>query len=117
MHGMFRVSALLLIVAALGAQAFAFATVQPAVQNDRSATAGCHESVPAVPSQRPVSHECCVSGHSWAIPAVAFTAGDIASCVGGDYVADISLDSSFSDDLVAVIVPSYSPPGIAPLRI
>jgi hypothetical protein len=33
--------------------------------------AGCHDSMPETPSPSPADHECCVSGHDWAVTVSA----------------------------------------------
>jgi hypothetical protein len=35
--------------------------------------AGCHQHGPMLPSPAPVSHQCCTSGHQWAIAATNFS--------------------------------------------
>jgi hypothetical protein len=114
---MFRVSALLLLVALSaslpGAQAFAFS----ASQNDHSAPAGCHESAPASPSQQPVSHECCVNGHRWAVPSSSIAPHPLISAF-----LYLGADEGFLRVFrfvrhSALSVVSASPPGTSPLRI
>ncbi len=35
--------------------------------------AGCHQHGPVLPSPAPVSHQCCASGHQWAITGTSYS--------------------------------------------
>ena len=123
MPGISRMMAVLLLVsvaAALpGTQAFAMAAgqfVQPA------RAGGCHAHSPALPppspAPAPVSYQCCVNGHHWAIPSASFSARPLAALqVELDRGSGIPRNSIARAHCANLIVPSVSPPGVAPLRI
>jgi hypothetical protein len=77
----------------------------------------CHSHGPAMPSQRPVSYQCCVSGHQVALPGVSFSAAQPAMEVLALSDRDITLVGWYHHGLTADVIRSDSPPGIIPLRI
>ena len=119
---MMAVILLVSVAAALpGTQAFAMAAGQ-LVQPARAA--GCHPHGPAIPpaspapAPAPVSYQCCVNGHHWAIPSPSFTRRPLVAVMVdldlGDGTSPHSLPCLHSAGL---IVPTISPPGSARLRI
>jgi hypothetical protein len=107
------IAGLLLVVIAAslpGMHALAFSAVQP------SHPAGCHSHGPATP--HPASFQCCASGHQAAMPNATFSprAMDVQLC---RLAAGEEGRFRFASDRHSVmfVVPSNSPPDIAPLRI
>jgi|SRR5579864_6801304 len=104
------VAGLLLVVIAAtlpGLHALAFSAAQPA---------GCHSHGPASP--HPATFQCCANGHQAAIPNAAFSppAMDVQMCRRA--AGELGRFSLASDrHSVMFVVPSISPPGMAPLRI
>jgi len=83
----------------------------------RSATpthpVGCHGHAPA-----PLSYECCVNGHHAAMPNLAFsTRPPLAQAASLEPDQKILQASDFFRHCTVSVVPSYSPPDAAPLRI
>jgi hypothetical protein len=98
---------------------------QSAATAQESHPAGCHRHTPAVPAPSPshfpvpASYECCVNGHHAAIPNAAFSfepaAGQLCG-VNGSNRPCLTVVASFHAAMF-FLVPSDSPPNVAPLRI
>jgi hypothetical protein len=78
----------------------------------------CHGHVPELPSRVPVSYQCCVNGHHAAMPQATFSARPLLALFSkSDSGENFSLGFALSAHSSIIVVPSSSPPGIAPLRI
>jgi hypothetical protein len=78
----------------------------------------CHGHMPEQPARVPVSYQCCVNGHDAAIPQATFQARPLLALFSkSDGGEDFSLTSVLVPHSSIIVVPSSSPPGIAPLRI
>jgi hypothetical protein len=117
MAGIARMIAVLLVaavcVALPGAQAWSMSAAQP------SHPAGCHSHGPAVPSPSPapVSYQCCVNGHHWAVGTAGFVLRPLAGIsVRLHRGQEISVEP-VPVQFVILVVPSISPPGAVPMRI
>jgi len=113
MAGISRIVAALLVVAVCaalpGAQAWAMSAAQPVHP------AGCHGHGPAIPS--PVSYQCCVNGHHWAVTSAGFVLHPQGGMsVGLDHGEEFSVES-VGVQFVVLVVPSIRPPGAVPMRI
>jgi hypothetical protein len=104
--------ALIASMAAMVSGASAFSPAQPVHP------AGCHGRAPAMPSQAPVSFQCCASGHHAAMPATMFRHHPATS--QSDRVDAASRFLVFPVEGFAFALRftlASSPPGAAPLRI
>jgi len=109
-------STALILVAALLLAPGVWGAGLPATQVTHPA--GCHQHGPTLPSPAPVSHQCCASGHQWAIVGTTFSP---------DPPAALSLwrecDALHCAELsIASVVSSFKPerdllPNSSPLRI
>jgi hypothetical protein len=111
MHGILRMLAILLSLTVATALPGAHDLPLPA------AAAGCHHQ-PANPSPAPRNYQCCASGHDAAMPSAALSLLLMASHLCGfDHSDGPRRDFVRLAHFAVLIVPSNSPPGIAPLRI
>jgi hypothetical protein len=121
MHGSWRIVGLVLLIAT--AAALLDAQTMPITAAAASHPAGCHsrapiDHAPAIPSPAPVSYQCCVSGHQAALPNVAFSLrSNSALLCDLESGASVGSDLAPNSLLVVFVVPSDSPPIVAPLRI
>lgn len=80
--------------------------------------ARCHGGTPAPQTPAPVSYQCCVSGHHWAIPGPSDSHRPLIA-----QLSAFNESRSIPCDLVscfvsrALVLPSSSPPSLSPLRI
>ena len=114
MHGILRMVALLLLIT-MSAMPSAQAMPFPAAQTGHPA--GCHGHGPATPLPSQTDFQCCANGHQAAMPNAAFS-------LGSDFAEPCMLEQSkganlgfVSFDSALFVIPSNSPPGVAPLRI
>jgi hypothetical protein len=78
-------------------------------------TSSCHHDFPVSPAPTPTSHQCCVSGHQWAVPGSAVT----LRCVVAERVVHAEsrhLQVSLLIDGPSAFL-SHSPPVHTSLRI
>ena len=116
MHGILRMVAALLLMTV--SCAMASAQIQLLSVGQVSHPAGCHNHSPEIPSPTPTSYQCCVSGHHAAIPNAAFSLRPGTGQVCGlDRSPELVLNVVLRFRSSRVLVPSSSPPGMAPLRI
>ena len=107
------VAALLLpfVPAMFTAQGFA-TSAMPAEQ-----PAGCHEPMPA-PAPAPVSYQCCVMGHHWAVPGTTFSVdAPVAHTLPTESQDGLFLSQACHRQDNAFLLSSASPPQFLPLRI
>jgi hypothetical protein len=120
MHRLLRMVAVWLLVPMAIALGGSQAMSSPAAPARHPA--GCHSPAPATRFPAPTSYQCCANGHQAALPNPSFALGSSFRCVTAQLC---SLDSSDSPRLSFVsclhsavfVVPSNSPPDVAPLRI
>lgn len=115
MHRLSLISAGVIIATMVAALPGVQAWAAPMAPVEHVHAAGCHGDQPATPA--PADYRCCVSGHHWAIPGVAFSGGDVAHARGGCAVGVPLVSFPFRAHSVVVIVPYFSPPGNTQLRI
>ena len=123
MHGMLRTVAVLLLLTMACALPSAHGHLAATAQE--SHPAGCHSHMPAIPARSPsdlpvpTSYECCVNGHHAAIPNAAFSLGPVAAQHCGLNSSNRPCLSVVASSHAALffVVPSNSPPNVAPLRI
>jgi len=78
----------------------------------------CHESQPLKPVPRPVNHQCCASGHNWAMASAALSFRLATAGIFKDFSSDSGLIGSDGLGLPPrLVIPSADPPGAACLRI
>jgi len=115
MHGILRMVAILLSFTVTTALHGAHELPFPAAP--AGPPPGCHHQ-PAAPSPAPASYQCCASGHDAAMPIAAFSLRWMAALPAGfDDSHGPRLDVVPFVHSALLIIPSNSPPGIAPLRI
>jgi hypothetical protein len=106
---MLLLAALLVVAPVNGALAAGLA--QP------SHPAACHDPEPVNPSPASSTHQCCASGHDWAMASAGFSVHFVSAL----FVPDISIRITASHPdfsvAMALVFPSASPPGAIPLRV
>jgi hypothetical protein len=97
--------------------AASFAGVQAFAVTSMEHPAGCHGSMPVIPSHAPTSYQCCAYGHHWAVAGSIFSPQPpVALCEVIKCADDLALRDSLQPSRLFVI-PSSSPPSSLPLRI
>lgn len=119
MHGISRMVVVLLSLTVATALPGAHELPFPAAQAGHPA--GCHHQ-PATPSPAPISYQCCVSGHGAAMPNAAFSLRASLRTMAARFCSFDASNGPLRDIVpfvhsAVLVVPSDSPPGIAPLRI
>ena len=114
MHG-WRIVAVLLLLPFLSAmftaQGFASSTM-PAEH-----PAGCHEPMPTPPPP-PVSYQCCVMGHHWAVPGATFSVDRLGlHAFPANSAPNLSITLTSAAHEEELVVSCASPPQAVPLRI
>lgn len=114
MHRNSRLIAVLLLVAFVAAMS----GMQAFSSEPMRHPARCHGPMPSAPSPAPVSYQCCVNGHDWAMPNMQFSYDRPLTQIVPAYVCDESSLSfgelrHFSESVSQPV----SPPRSSPLRI
>lgn len=115
MRGSLRLIALLLLAPFLSAMLASRSVALPTMPAEHPA--GCHGNEPA-PSPAPVSYQCCVMGHHWAMPGTAYSA-DLTVLAALPHAAlepRVPI-ANLSQEVRDCASLSASPPKILPLRI
>jgi len=100
------------LTATLGVIAFAAGLSR----GERSAE--CHESQPLKPVPAPVNHQCCASGHNWALASAALSFRLATAGIFEYFSSDSGLIGSDAwGRTPRLVIPSAHPPGAACLRI
>jgi hypothetical protein len=118
MHRVLRMVAVWLLIPMAMALPGAQAMSSPAAPARHPA--GCHSPAPATRFPAPTSYQCCTNGHQAAMPNASFALRSSISVAqlcsldgsGGPRLSFVSCLQS-----AVLVVPSNSPPGVAPLRV
>jgi hypothetical protein len=80
--------------------------------------AACHEAQPFEPAPRPANHQCCASGHNWAIASAALSF-HLATAIMPEFRSDSGAMGADGLRLAPArpVFPSPDPPGAICLRI
>jgi hypothetical protein len=112
-----RTVPLLLVAVALIAALGAF--VLAAGWSRAEHSAACHEAQPFEPAPRPANHQCCASGHNWAIASAALSFHLATAGVMPEFCSDSGPVGADGLALATArpVFPSPDPPGAICLRI
>ncbi|HXJ90217.1 MAG TPA: hypothetical protein VMS18_25625 [Candidatus Binatia bacterium] len=77
--------------------------------------AACHHELPTTPSPGHRDHQCCASGHQWAVPGSPVVLRIVVAEVAIHHASGF-VPASLVDDHLLVFL-SYSPPAASLLRI
>jgi hypothetical protein len=111
-----RMVRLFIAAIALTATLGAFVLAAGLSRGERSAQ--CHESEPFKPAPAPVNHQCCASGHNWALASAALSFHLATAATFEDFSSDSGLIGSDGLGLTPrLVIPSADPPGATCLRI
>jgi hypothetical protein len=109
-----RIVGILLLVVLAASLASAQALLFPSPQN--FSPAGCHGH--SQPTPAPLSHNCCIAGHSYAVPGSSFSGMTLLPYFGAaiDHYSVMDAVSAIRESFVLVPSPPGSP-GLLVLRI
>lgn len=122
--GLLLIAALLMATLATRSLAVAIAVADhaPSARVD-GRPAGCHahggQSLPLSPLPAPVSYQCCLTGHDWAVVQASTSPQPPAQCQYTPVTLQIefALTAYFLGGLEVSMLLSADPPGTTPLRI
>jgi hypothetical protein len=111
-----RLIAVLLLTPLLTAMLSSQSLALPSMSAEHPA--GCHENGPVTPSRAPVSYQCCVMGHHWAVPGIAYSFEHTAlETLQFDSLEHFFPGSASRQNVQGGTYLSVSPPKSLPLRI